>query len=94
MRPFGVLEHTADVGFEAFGDLARLTCDRDSQGDVWFADMGASVIRPRNLDHLEEGLLPQKWMGQRIHPIKNVAGLDVDYPWQMPQVEFWLRNRT
>lgn len=79
------------VPFETFGDPRTLNCDRDSQGDVWFADMGVSIIRPRNLDHLEDGLLPQKWMGQRIHPIRNVGGLDVDYEWQMPQAEFWLR---
>jgi len=80
------------VPFETFGDPATLNCDRDSQGDVWFADMGASIVRPRNLDHLESGLLPQKWMGQAIHPIKNVGGLDVDYPYQMPQAQWWLEN--
>jgi len=80
------------VPFETFGDPATLNCDRDSQGDVWFADMGVSIVRPRNLDHLESGLLPQKWMGQSIHPIKNVGGLDVDYPYQMPQAQWWLEN--
>ena len=79
------------VPFETFGDPKTLNCDRDSQGDVWFADMGVSIIRPANLDHLEDGLLPQKWMGQNIYPIKNVGGLDVDYAWQMPQAEHWLR---
>ena len=80
------------VPFETFGDPATLNCDRDSQGDVWFADMGVSIVRPRNLDHLETGLLPQKWMGQAIYPIKNVGGLDVDYPYQMPQAQWWLES--
>jgi hypothetical protein len=31
-------------------------------------------------------------MGQNIYPIKNVAGLDVDYDWQMPQAKEWLRR--
>ena len=79
------------VPFEVFGDPKTLNCDRDSQGDVWFADMGVSIVRPRCLDHLEDGLLPQKWMGQRIHPLKQWGGLDVDYEWQVPQAEFWLR---
>lgn len=78
------------VPFEVFGDPKTLNCDRDSQGDVWFADMGASIIRPKNLENLEEGLLPQKWMGQNILPIPNVGGLDVDYDFQMPQAEFWI----
>ena len=80
------------VPFETFGDPKTLNCDRDSQGDVWFADMGVSVIRPRNLDELEEGLLPQKWMGQKIYPLKQDAGLDIDYAWQLPQAEHWLRQ--
>jgi hypothetical protein len=79
------------VPFETFGDPKTLNCDRDSQGDSWFADMGVSLVRPHNLDDLESGLLPQKWMGQKIYPIKNEAGLDVDYGYQLPQAEWWLK---
>ncbi len=79
------------VPFETFGDPKTLNCDRDSQGNAWLADMGASIVRPRNLDHLEDGLLPQKWMGRKIYPIKNEGGLDVDYPYQLPQAEYWLK---
>ncbi len=79
------------VPFETFGNPDYLDCDRDSQGDVYFADMGASVVRPRCLEHLEEGLLPQKWMGKRIAPIFSWGGCDVDYEWQIPLVEHWLR---
>ena len=82
------------VPFETFGDPKNLNCDRDSQGDVWFADMGVSIVRPRCLEHIEEGLLPQKWMGQKIYPIKQWGGLDVDYEWQIPQVEYWLRKNN
>lgn len=88
-QPDGTLQPF--VPFDTFGDPSTLDCDRDSQGDVWFADMGASIIRPTNLDHLARGLLPQKWMGQRIYPIKNEGGLDVDYAYQVPQAEWWLR---
>jgi len=79
------------VPFEALGDPRTLNCDRDSQGDVWFADQGVSIVRPRNLDNLHEGLLPQKWQGRKIYPLKQWGGLDVDYQWQMPGVEYWLR---
>ncbi|MDD5136840.1 MAG: cytidylyltransferase [Candidatus Omnitrophica bacterium] len=74
----------------SFGDPKRLNCDRDSQGDVWFADMGVSIIRPGCLQDIESGLLPQKWMGRRIYPLKQWGGLDVDYEWQIPQVEYWV----
>lgn len=80
------------VPFEVFGDPTTLNCDRDSQGDVWFADMSVSIVRPCCLEHLKGGLLPQKWMGRRIYPLKQWGGLDVDYDWQVPQVEFWLRR--
>lgn len=80
------------VPFEAFGDPKRLNCDRSSQGDVWFADMGVSIVRPRCLENIEGGLLPQKWMGRKIYPLKQWGGLDVDYEWQIPQVEYWLKK--
>ncbi len=69
-----------------------INCDRDSQGDVWFADVAVSVIRPQNLDKMDEGMLPQRWMGQKILPIYNEAGLDMDYEWQLGQVNWWLDN--
>jgi hypothetical protein len=80
------------VPFETFGDPRTLNCDRDSQGDVWFADMGASIVRPKNLEELEGGLLPQRWMGRRIHPLRQWGGLDIDYDWQIPQARFWLER--
>lgn len=80
------------VPFETFGDQKKLNCDRDSQGDVWFADMGVSVIRPHCLEHIENGFLPQRWMGRKIYPLKQWGGLDVDYEWQIPLVEYWLKK--
>jgi hypothetical protein len=53
--------------------------------------MGLSIVRPRCLENLHAGLLPQKWMGRRIFPLKQWGGLDVDYEWQIPLVEHWLR---
>lgn len=80
------------VPFETFGDPEALNCDRDSQGDVWFADMGVSIVRPRCLENIKDGLLPQRWMGQKIYPLKQWGGCDIDYEWQIPMVEFWLRK--
>lgn len=80
------------VPFETFSDPATVNCDRDSQGDVYFADMSVSIVRPRCLEHLGEGWLPQRWMGRRIYPLKQWGGCDVDYPWQIPQVEYWLKE--
>lgn len=80
------------VPLEAFGDLSAMTCDRDSQGDVYFADMSVSIVRPRCLEDLSYGVLPQRWMGKKIYPVKNECGVDVDFEWQVPGVDFWLRK--
>ncbi|MBI4833586.1 MAG: cytidylyltransferase [Planctomycetes bacterium] len=80
------------ASFETFGDPKTLNCDRDSQGDVWFADMAVSVVRPKCLDNLDYGMLPQKWMGQNIYPLKQWGGCDVDFEYQIAQTEFWLKQ--
>jgi len=76
------------VPFEVFGDPKKLNCDRDSQGDVFFADMSVSIVRPRCLENLSSGLLPQKWMGKKILPIYSEAAFDIDYEWQLPLLKF------
>ena len=80
------------IPLETFGDLKAVNCDRDSQGDVFFADMSVSIVRARCLEDLDYGVLPQRWMGQRIYPLKQWGGCDVDYAWQIPSVEYWLRE--
>lgn len=80
------------VPFETFGNPKTLNCDRDSQGDVWFADMGVSIVRPRCFNNMGDNLLPQKWMGKKIAPIFSEAGFDLDYEWQLPGVNYWLDN--
>ena len=78
------------VPFKIFGNPKTLNCDRDSQGNVYYADMSVSVVRPHCLEKLSKGLLPQKWMGNKIAPIYSEAGFDVDFEWQFPMVKYWL----
>ena len=80
------------VPFKAFGNPRKLNCDRDSQGDVFFADMSISIVRPKCLEKLKYGLLPQKWMGKNILPISCSGGLDIDFEWQIPQINFLLKK--
>jgi hypothetical protein len=79
------------IPFESYPPDMQINCDRDAQGDVYFADVCLSVVRPRCLENLHAGIFPQKWMGQKIYPLKQWGGLDVDYEWQLPQIEFWLK---
>jgi len=81
------------VPFESFGDPKTLNCDRGSQGDSYFADMSHSVVRNECLENIAEGLLPQKWMGKKILPIKNDSGCDIDSPWQIDMSVRWLKNQ-
>ena len=78
------------VPFEIFGDPATLSCDRDSQGDVFFADMSHSISRSRALDDIVDGLLPQRWMGKKIIPVYQSYGCDIDSEWQVGASKWWL----
>jgi len=77
--------------FENYPQDLKIDCDRNTQGDTFFADVCVSVVRPHCLENLENGILPQKWMGQKIYPIINWGGLDIDKAWQMPQIKYWLK---
>ncbi len=68
------------------------SCDRGSQGDCWFADCSAFIVRPKCLEDLNYGENPFRWMGRKVYPLKQWGGLDLDYEWQKGQVEFWLRK--
>ena len=80
------------VPFRVFGNPKTLNCDRDSQGDVYYADMSVNVVRPRCLENIKNGLLPQKWMGNKIAPIFSEAGFDIDYEWQLPLLKYWIKK--
>ena len=81
------------VPFKIFGNPKTLNCDRDSQGDVHYADMSVSIVRPKCFTNMKNNLLPQKWMGKNIAPIASEGGCDVDYEWQIPMVEHWLKKK-
>ncbi len=72
--------------------LTRVTCDRNTTGDIYFVDAALSVVRPRALEHLHEGLPPFRWLGRRIWPIVQRGGLDVDDEEGMALTEYWLRR--
>ena len=92
INSFGLLEPF--VLLDRIGDLDAFSSGRDSQGDVWFADMGFSVVRSSNLRNIEGGQLPQRWMGKNIFPIIHEGGLDLDYPYQVGQLEWWILNQA
>lgn len=84
--------HNTLVPFVPLKVFKTASCDRASQGDTYFADCSAFVVRPKCLEDLGYGDLPFRWMGRRIYPLKQWGGLDIDYEWQVGQVEYWLRK--
>jgi CMP-N-acetylneuraminic acid synthetase len=71
-----------------FGDA---TCDRDSQGDTYFVDCSVFVLRPQCFDY-SRGEIPFRWIGRKVHPLHQEGGCDVDFEWQFPVVEHFLRR--
>jgi len=77
------------IPIEFFGE--NVSCDRNSQGEAWYADCSTFIVRPRCMIK-KNGDLPFTWLGRKIHPIKQWGGLDIDFEWQVPVVEFWLKS--
>ena len=72
----------------------KVDSNRQKQDTVYFHDCGASVIRPKCLENISEGLLPQPWMGKKIYPLIQEGVLDVDLPYELPLVENWLKTNN
>jgi len=67
---------------------------RDALGDIYFINNCLRVIRRKSLfSDNASSRLPYPWMGERTAPIVHQGGYDVDYDWQIPGVERWLRQQ-
>lgn len=64
----------------------------DKRGDVWYPDWGAQLLRPRCLEGAAQGTPPFPWLGKRCLPLKKWGGGPVDYQWQIPSLEYWLKK--
>ena len=71
--------------------FANATCDRDSQGDTYFVDCSVFVIRTRCFDY-SKGEIPFRWIGKKVYPLHQDGGCDVDFEWQFPVVEHFLKK--
>ena len=71
----------------------KVDSNRQKLDTVFFHDCGASVVRPSCIENIKEGLLPQNWMGKKIYPLEQTGGLDIDYKYEMPLAESWLKEK-
>ena len=69
-----------------------VTGGADKRGDVWFPDWGVQVLRPRLLEGACAGRPPFPWLGSKVLPLKQWGGGPIDYQWQVPSVEYWLKK--
>ncbi len=95
--PMRARKLVADGTSEPLLDLASMNLDntfhRDAQGDIYYCDFGVQVVRPeRCLLDFSAAKLPFLWLGNRQGTITLPGGFDVDAPWQIPAVEFWLKQ--
>src|SRR5262249_51071318 len=66
---------------------------RDKLADIYFIDNCLRAVRRSALfSPIASSRLPYAWMGERTSPIVHQGGFDVDYDWQIPGVERWLRQ--
>jgi len=61
------------------------------QADVWYPDWGVFVLRPGCLDHIAHGPAHYPWMGKKSLPLKQWGGAPIEFPWQVPAAEYWLK---
>jgi hypothetical protein len=62
-------------------------------GTPWFPDWGAAVLRPRVLETMNADSPDLSWLGAKIMPLKQAGGGPVDYQWQVPKMEYWLKKQ-
>ncbi|MBI4506628.1 MAG: cytidylyltransferase [Chloroflexi bacterium] len=80
------------VDLDLLGGPERLSSIRGAEGDCYFVDLAVQVLRDRCFLEMDEGHLPFKWMGKRSHALISDYGFDIDYEWQIPVIEQWLRE--
>ncbi len=62
-------------------------------GSPWFPDWGAAILRPRVLETMNADSPDLAWLGEKILPLKQAGGGPVDYQWQVPKMEYWLKKQ-
>jgi hypothetical protein len=63
-----------------------------ARGDSWFPDWGVQILRPRCLEASGPGQPPFPWLGRKVLPLKQWGGGPIDYQWQIPSLEYWLKK--
>lgn len=64
---------------------------REPHCEIYYPDWGAQILRPKHLAaEADDRAFP--WLGKRVLPLKQWGGGAVDYSWQIPSLEYWLKK--
>lgn len=81
------------IPMSVLGGIVNVSCDRDKSEDCYFCDNSFTLVRRDALRRLHQNNGPFKWMGNTIRILEQLpGGGDVDVAWQVPVVEWWLRE--
>lgn len=64
----------------------------DIPSEVWFPDFGVQILRPTMLGKGASADVLAWWLGAEVLPLKQWGGGPVEYQWQLPSAEFWLKK--
>lgn len=62
-------------------------------GEALYPDWGCMVLRPSLLDKGHDDCDPYPFCGKNVFPMKQRGGGPVDYAWQVPKMEYWLKKQ-
>jgi hypothetical protein len=63
------------------------------EGEALYPDWGCMVLRPAQLDGDPGDCVPFPFCGKTVLPLKQRGGGPVDYAWQVPKMEYWLKKQ-
>ena len=87
----GLLELFLPAGLGPPSPQAQGVLDSPEGTTAWHPTWGATVLRPGNLEKPSgNGAWP--WLGRQVLPIKTWGPGLIDFHWQLPGLEFWLKK--
>ena len=79
-------------GLNPKGNITKTFEFENSKEETYFLDHRLMILRTANiLNSKYESNFIENLLGEKTYPIIQDAGIwDIDYPWQIPQIESWL----
>ena len=85
-NPFFARRQTQDGLLEPYVKFAP-----DGKGEVFYPNWGVQALRAAQLEK-PTGEPPFPWLGRKVLPLKQWGGGPVEYKWQVPGIEYWLKK--